>query len=342
MNKNSIEVQIKNKALELGYHSCGIIKTDAVKEYAAKLEERIACFPASKPLYEPFHKYAFPQKNYEWAKSIVVCITRYGKYKIPEQIDNLIGKYYLYDYKLQNYSKEYASNVLFEAYLHDLGLKTAKELHGITSGRWAAFKAGLGVIRKNNFLYTKHGSWVLIDTWLIDREMELIEKPDLPACPESCTKCIDTCPTCALSEPYCTDMGTCITRLTWGMKDLVPEDLRDKMGKRIYGCDECQNVCPMNKNTWHEAEEYPQLNELAEHITLERILSMDEKTFEQVFLPKFWFIRPETSWMWKTNALRAMVNSYQLKYEKYIREACNDNHEKVREMAVWVCARLGI
>lgn len=339
---NNIEINIRNKALELGYDSCGIIKTDAVKEYADKLDERVACFPESKSSYENLYKYAFPEKAYAWAKSIIVCITRYGKYKIPDKISSMIGKYYLYDYKLQQYAKEYGANVKFEAYLNDLGLKTAKELHGVTSGRWAAAKAGLGVIRKNNFLYTKHGSWVLIDTWLTDREMELTEKPNLPACPKTCSKCVDACPTGALSGPFCTNIGTCITRLTWGIRDLVPEELRDKMGTWIYGCDECQNACPLNKSTWEEVDEYPHLNELAEKITLEKIVTMDDQTFEQAFLPRFWFIRPETAWMWKTNALRAMVNSYEPKYEKSIREACQDNHEKVREMAAWAYARVGL
>lgn len=141
-------------------------------------------------MLEPLRKYAFPEETYEWAKSVVVCITRYGKYKIPEHLEGLIGKYYLYDHKLQPSSKGFTDNDAFEAYLKELGLKTAKELHGVPSARWAAYKAGLGVIRKNNFFYTAHGSWMIIDTWLIDQELELIETPDLPDCPENCTKCV--------------------------------------------------------------------------------------------------------------------------------------------------------
>jgi len=338
----NLAVKIRNKALKLGFDSCGIIKVDAVGDYAERLEERIKKFPESKPILENLLRFAYPQKTNDWARSIIVCMYSYGKYKVPKGIDSLIGKYYLFDYKLQKYSKEYANIDLFESYLKDLGLKTARETHGVTAARWAALKAGLGVIRKNNFLYTRHGSWVILDTWLTDQEMECRETEVLPPCPDNCTKCIDACPTGALMEPYATNMATCVSRLTWSVKDLAPEHLRNLMGKWLYGCDVCQDVCPINKNKWTEEEDYPNLNELANHISLEKIYEMDEETFLNYIQPKFWYINQDRAWLWKCNAIRAMANSYEAKYGDYIKKACHDNNENVREMAVWARKKLGL
>ena len=214
MIQEDLSIKVREKAHELGYDLCGIIKVDDIEEYAVRLEERIKNFPESSNLNKHLFKLAFPKKNYEWAKSIIICGHRYGKYKIPDGIEALIGKYYLYDYRHQEDSKEFFNKNLFESYLKEIGLKTANDDHVITAARWSAMKAGLGVIRKNNFLYTKNGSWVWLDAWLVDEEMEYIETPEILPCPPNCTKCMNACPTGALSGPFQLNRGMCITQLT--------------------------------------------------------------------------------------------------------------------------------
>ena len=183
MSNISLSASIKNKALDLGYDLCGFAKVDSMEEYASHLDERIKSFPESRALYESLYPMAFPQKNVEWAKSIIVCVRRYGKYNIPEEIDKYIGKAYLVDGRLK-YSKEYSRKLEFETYLNDLGLKTA---YSIVPARMAAANAGLGHIGKNNFFYAKkYGSWVFIDTWVIDTEMEYDEPTRSLNCPEDC------------------------------------------------------------------------------------------------------------------------------------------------------------
>jgi epoxyqueuosine reductase len=344
MRDHDLALKIINRALELGFEACGIIKIDSMKDYANKLEERMAAFPDSKPIYEALalSKLAFPQKTYDWAKSVIICVRRYGKYKIPHNIDNYFGKYYLFDYRFQKYSRECSDVLQFESYLTELGLKIGKEVNGNNAARWAAIKANLGVIRKNNFFYTKSGSWVWLETWLADAEMEYYETVDLPACPKDCTRCIDACPTGALTAPFAINPVKCIARHTYGAKGLPAEEFRDKMGKWLYGCDECQNVCPINRGKWEEIDEFPQLNEIAEQITLEKIVTMDEKTYTEVLQPKFWYINQERSWVWKCNALRVMVNDYNPKYDYYLKTARGDSNQNIREMAIWGCNRLGL
>lgn len=341
MSQNDLAVKIRNKAIELGFEGCGIVKLDKLKGYEEILDRRIEDCPESKQSLELFKKYSNLENAYPWAKAVVICVTRYGKYEVPKNLEGLIGKYYLYDHKLQPSSKVTKSIAEFEEYLTELGIKYSKELHGVTAMRWAAYKAGLGIIRKNNFLYTKNGSWVIIDTWAIDHELEWIETNDLPACPDNCTKCIDACPTKALSKPFCTNMATCVTRLTWGVSDLLSENMNEVTGSWIYGCDECQNACPQNSNTWIEEEELPGLTELAEKISLTKIITMDEKSIKEVLMPKFWFIQSEKFWLWRVNILRAMTNDFRPEYKEYIISASKDENEKVRDMAFRSLKKLG-
>ena len=104
----------------------------------------------------------------------------------------------------------------YETDLNDLGLKTA---YSIVPARMAAANAGLRRIGKNNFFYSKkYGSWVFIDTWVTDTEMEYDEPTRSLNCPEDCSKCIDSCPTGALNKPF--SMNRTLFNLFWGNQNL--------------------------------------------------------------------------------------------------------------------------
>ena len=337
--KEDISTEVKKKAYELGYDLCGIIEAKSFKEFNDYLKVRIEKFPKSTHLYENLYSLGEPLEKADWAKSIIVCVRRYNKYKIPENADKLFGKVYLFDGRL-SCSKEYSDKILFEDYLKEQGMKTCGD--GVTA-RWAAVKAGLGHFRKNNFVYTKFGSYVWIDTWMVDVKMKYDKESDneLKACPENCNKCIDACPTKALSEDLTMDRGACIAQLSFFSSDLPSDEVREKMGTWLYGCDVCQDVCPMNKNKWSEEEEFPELDKISGLLTLEQIVTMDEDTLLNVLQPRFWYIDVDRIWLWKCNALRAMINSGDNKYIKLIKDACSDNNEKVRRMALWACKKLG-
>ncbi len=341
---SSLAWEIKNAALEMGYQKCGIIKIADMAGYEQKLSERIEAFPEVRPAMEGFFRFAHLEDEFPWAKSIVVCVRHYGRYIIPKNLKGLIGKYYLFDGRLDEQTDQYQDSVRFEDYLKELGLKVATERKfGITALRWAAQQAGLGVVRKNNFLYTELGSWVNLAAWLIDRELELKAIPTLKECPEKCDLCIMACPTGSLSQPYAMNRSTCISCITtWEGWDLMRDEHRAELGRWIYGCDVCQDVCPLNHGRWQETVEYPGLSELSSLISLEKILEMDEKTLEQVLKPKFWYIKRSDNWKWKTKAINAMVNCYDDRYRQPILDACNDSHPKVREMAEWASHKLNL
>ena len=341
---DSSAAQIKSAALSMGYAKCGIIKISDMSGYEEKLNERIKNSPEMKSYYEGFYRFTQLQDTYPWAKSIVICARHYGKYHIPEHLDGLIGKYYLTDSRVDENSKDFQDSLKFETYMQEMGLKTdTKRKFGITALRWAALKAGIGLVRKNNFFYTESGSWVHLEAWLIDKELESVEIPTIKTCPENCNLCIKSCPTASLSEPYTMDRSSCISCLTtFEGRDLPHEKYNAQMGKWVFGCDACQDVCPMNKGRFNGTEEFPALDELSQHISVEKILKMDYAFLEQVMSPKFWYIKKEDVWKWKTNAINSMVNEYKEQYKEHIYEACNDSNEKVREMAEWAIRKLNL
>ena len=334
-----ITAGIKERAYELGYDLCGVIGAGAVKEYSTYLDRRIERFPQSRHLYEKLYDLASPETKADWAKSIIVCVRRYNKYEIPPGTDKYFGKVYLFDGRLP-YSEEYENVLLFQEYLKDSGVSFLKDS---AAARWAAVKAGLGRFGKNNFLYTKYGSWVWIDTWTVDVELKYdAPAARLEACPKDCRKCIDACPTGALSEPFAMDRGICIAQLSFFSSGLPSDRLKDQMGTWLYGCDICQDVCPKNKGKWTEGREFPGLGAMAELLSPENIARMDEKTFLSQIQPRFWYIGTEGFWLWKSNAIRAMANSNDPKYHDYIRQARHERDEKVKNMANWACGKLGL
>lgn len=182
-----------------------------------------------------------------------------------------------------------------------------------------------------------------LEAWLIDKELESIEIPALDACSEKCNLCVKACPTCSLSAPYTMNQTSCISYLTtFGGKDLPNEKFNAEMGNWVFGCEVCQDVCPKNIRRWSESEEFPGLDKLSQHISLEKILKMDYEYLENVMSYKFWYIKKEDAWKFKTNAINSMVNDYKGQYKEVIYEACNDSNEKVRETAEWAIKKLGI
>ena len=112
--------------------------------------------------------------------------------------------------------------------------------------RALARNGGLGWIGKHTCLInSRAGSWFFLGELYTDLPLPL----DAPASEHcgTCTRCIDVCPTQAIVAPYQVDARRCISYLTIELRGSIPEEFRRPMGNRIYGCDDCQLVCPWNK-----------------------------------------------------------------------------------------------
>ncbi|MDL2298846.1 hypothetical protein LJC40_06855 [Synergistaceae bacterium OttesenSCG-928-D05] len=329
--------KIVTAAKRAGFAECGIVLVDEMHAYADAVQKRIELFPDSKPLYEQFASFATPEKTIPWAKSVVICVSWYGKYRMPANLEGQIGKLYCFDGRLDEDSEDFHSTLQFQTELDALGLRwEAKRDFGITAMRWAAAKAGVGVVRKNNFFYSAQGSWCQLHAYVIDQSAELKVESTLKKCPEGCDLCMRACPTGALSEPFQMNGTKCISYLLCLSTVTPGEKIYEKSGKWIYGCDSCQNACPLNKGAWTEEDDFPGLAELAEQISYEKILKMDEDTMRDLFQKKFWYIGPDVIWKWKCNVLNAIRNNFEEKYRPLVESVLNDPREEVREMAKWV------
>jgi epoxyqueuosine reductase len=116
-----------------------------------------------------------------------------------------------------------------------------------------AEKAGLGWIGKHsNLINRQAGSWFFLGEIFTDLDLP-VDSPASEHCGE-CIKCIDICPTQAIVAPYSVDARRCISYLTIELRSSIPVELRPLMGNRIYGCDDCQVICPWNRFARHTAE----------------------------------------------------------------------------------------
>ncbi len=115
--------------------------------------------------------------------------------------------------------------------------------------RTMAANAGVGWIGKNTCVINQNlGSWLLLG--VIITSLPLAQGIEIPIAPDrcgSCTRCIDACPTDALVAPHEMDASRCIAYLTIEKKGAIVEELREPMGRQIFGCDICQDVCPWNR-----------------------------------------------------------------------------------------------
>ncbi|MBI5451486.1 MAG: tRNA epoxyqueuosine(34) reductase QueG [Gammaproteobacteria bacterium] len=141
-----------------------------------------------------------------------------------------------------------------------------------------AEQAGLGWIGKHtNLIAEQAGSWFFLGELFTDLPLP-VDSPAINHC-GSCQRCIDICPTQAIIAPYRLDARRCISYLTIELHGAIPVELRPLLGNRIYGCDDCQLVCPWNRFAQVSAEPDFQPRHGLNTATLIELFGWDEQQF---------------------------------------------------------------
>jgi len=276
---------IKSEAANLGFQFCGIAKSERLEKEAYQLEEWLNQNRHGQMAYmaNHFDLRIDPSRLVDGAKSVISLL--YNYYPENDLFQNKKFKISKYAYG-RDYHKVIRKKL-------DSLLKKIEEIVPDVAGRvfvdsapvmekvWAK-RAGLGWVGKHTNLINKDmGSFFFLAEIIIDKELEY-DGPVKDYC-GTCTKCIDACPTDALTQPYQIDASKCISYLTIELKENIPSEFKGKMADWVFGCDICQDVCPWNSfSKPHQEKDFYPKDDLIK-LNEREWVEMSEQVFDRVF-----------------------------------------------------------
>jgi len=283
LNKNLLTQKIKEKAFNLGFELFGITDSSSISDINRYNEWLKNGFAGDMDyLKRNIEKRENPESLLPGTKSIICLGLNYNQ-KIQFN-DFKIAKYALGD-DYHTFLKEKLTELFLyiKSICNDLEGRVYTDTAPILE-RSLAKRAGLGWIGKNTILINpQKGSYYLLGELFLNIELEYNEQSIKTLC-GNCSRCIDSCPTDALVQPYELNSNLCISYLTIESKTEIPEEITDKMNNYIFGCDICQDVCPWNK----KFSTYSKINDInprewLSNKSLKEILEMEQEEFSVIF-----------------------------------------------------------
>jgi len=198
-----------------------------------------------------------------------------------------------------------------------------------------AERAGLGWIGKHtNLLSQGIGSWYFLSEILVDVALPESEVSENHC--GTCRSCIDICPTDAIVAPYVLDSKKCISYLNIELKGVIPIEFRKAIGNRIYGCDDCQIVCPWNSYAVKTDE--PSFKSVDSNLLLIDLIQLNDEEFRKRF--KGSPIKRIKRRGLLRNVAIALGNSKNPKAVPFLIKALNDKEPLIRAHIVWALGEL--
>lgn len=269
--------KIKARAKELGFLACGVAKAEELTNEAKHLESWLNQQHHATMHYmaNHFEKRIDPRKLVDGAKSVIAL--SYNYFTEQKQLDADAPKIAMYalgkDYHIVVKEKLLQLLEYIKAEVGDVNARCFVDSAPVLERAWAA-RSGVGWVGKNTNLLTKNsGSFFFLAEIICDVELAY-DSPVKDYC-GTCTKCIDACPTQAIYEPYKLDASKCISYFTIELKEnTIPDSFGGKFENWMYGCDICQQVCPINAQSKQHSELQFEPNT--------ELLSMTNKDWEEI------------------------------------------------------------
>ncbi|MDC0434342.1 tRNA epoxyqueuosine(34) reductase QueG [bacterium] len=279
---------VKDKAMQLGLNHCAITGIDLQEHETHLLNWLDAGFHGT---MDYMHRHGVTRSRpSELVPGTISIISVRLDYYPPDSADAWSA--------LQDSSRAYISRYALGRDYHKVIRKRLQQLATLISERYGEFgyraftdsapvlekaiaeKAGLGWIGKHSNLLSKSaGSWFFLGELYTDLPLA-VDRPILKKHCGSCTACIQACPTNAIVAPYKVDARRCISYHTIELKGSIPAEFRRAMGNRIYGCDDCQLVCPFNKFSQPSIETDFAVRHSLDTASLVTLFGWDEQTFK--------------------------------------------------------------
>jgi len=286
VSEKKLSVLIKEKSRELKFDLCGIAKVRILEENGIILKEwcNSGMNDNMKYLERDFEKRTNPELHLPGAKSIIVTGLSFNSpfgQKDPEA--PILSRYtYGRDYHVVIRKKLILLLDYIKSIVPGCEGKIFVDSGTMMEKAWAV-EAGLGWQGKHSIMINREiGSFFFIGEIILSINLEYDRKEESDHC-GTCRKCIDECPTRAINENRTIDARKCIANLTIENREPVPEEFISKLGRRVYGCDRCQELCPWNKNARPNNHPEFKISDEVASMTKSDWLSLTSDSFNRLF-----------------------------------------------------------
>ena len=283
--RGEIERSIEAEALRLGFSACGFAKAEPVSDEMAQIVDywvELGYHADMQYMERNRHLRLDPTQLVPGCKTlIVVALNYYPKQLLPNE--NYQIAYYAYgkDYHRVVKDKLYELFAYIKTLMPDVEGRAFCDTAPLLERYWAV-KAGLGFIGRNRTLIIPDkGSYFFLGVLAVNAELEG-ETHDMPSSCCNCKRCLIACPTGALT-PDGIDCRRCLSYLTIEHRGPIPEEMAQKLGRRIYGCDTCQQVCPHNKNAQSTEENVFDMSSEVAKLTPEGWSGLTPECYKELF-----------------------------------------------------------